>query len=360
MDAKESSAGSTKHSKLQFESRAHSGTQINEHSRIQSKSNNHHKLISESRERSGLEFESSEESTEFVEIQSGSNDQVGVQSESKEQVGIQSESSEQMGVQSDLKEQVGIQSEPLVHSLTANEMSNDVNDIMTTTHPLCEISSEEPRPLKDFDVEPTTEDTILTSPHDRHGLPVCHATILPSIEHRTWICTTPVHEDYKVVRDDESSIGPQRGGLVDPTIKGSGTIYWDRVTGQFRSIPDMSRTLKVSTHPLSTIPIERCSGQEEGSLKLVGRQYESSLGKSPIISSLNVDPSIFEGPLRLIPSNRNMGKENSLKSMENDSQRHKLILSTNQSSLQAGSSLSLRGVPRTISSNIVLSRFTPL
>mgnify|MGYP000715813132 CR=1 FL=1 len=309
--------------------------------------------------------EASEEASEHVIIQSESSEHSGIQSESSKG------STEHVRILFESSEQDGIQSESLFSSPFVDQMSKDVNYIMNIPYPLDSISSEEPIAVEDPHVDKTiTEKTIVKSPGEKDGfktatdgLPVCHATILPSMEHRTWICTTPVHEEC---RDNETSLGPQRGGLINPATNGSGTVYWDRAAGQFRLLPDMSRTLKVSTHSsgnvLSALPVKKVPGHEacgQGLLTVVGGQNRSSLGKSPIISSVNVEPSLLEGPLRLMPSNRNIGKENSLELMVDDANQHMLRLSSNQSGLSVGRSLSILGAPRTMPRSILLSRFTP-
>ena len=298
--------------------------------------------------------------------------------EASEHFIIQSEScdgsTEHVRIQFESCERDGIQSESFIPSPAVDQMSKDVNNIMNIPYHLGSMLSEEPKAMENPHVDKTIiEKTLGKSPDEKDGfktatdgLPVCHATILPSMEHRTWICTTPVHEECKVARDNETSLGLQRGGLINPATNGSGTVYWDRAAGKFRLLPDMSRTLKVSTHPsgnvLSALPVKKVPGHQaysQGLLTVVGGQNGTSLGKSPIISSVNVEPSLVEGPLRLIPSNRNIGKENSLELTVDDSHQHMLRLSRNQSGLSVGRSLSILGAPRTMPRSILLSRFTP-
>lgn len=98
----------------------------------------------------------------------------------------------------------------------------------------------------------------------RHSLPIYHATTLSpsSIEHPSWIGTTPVSDGGDISSGGDSADERQRSHsvMIDAESRQShfssniresrNAVYWDRAAGRFISVPNRNHLMRIS-NPLS-------------------------------------------------------------------------------------------------------------
>ncbi|KAI5084297.1 hypothetical protein GOP47_0000466 [Adiantum capillus-veneris] len=187
----------------------------------------------------------------------------------------------------------------------------------------------------------------------RHGLQVCDATILPhsSIEHPSWICTTPINEGLEPSRGSETVhlgrshiISVEKHANGKKCSSGRMAVYWDRAAGRFRSLPNGNQGIKVS----GLLP-KTASGDP---WNLPGPNSILSPGRC----LLNAKSASLQGPLSS-STLKNCGKENLLKAASTNpslSMQSHIVLPSQ--SINGSATPSFSPACKT---KLLLSRFTP-
>lgn len=235
----------------------------------------------------------------------------------------------------------------------------------------------------------------------RQSLPIYHTTVLSqsSIEHPSWIGTTPISDVYEASsggesledsrRSDTTSVGAQskRDHFSSATRENGTAVYWDRAAGKFIPVPQRSHAIRMSNpspgqpwidpRPSSitrtlenATSVEGNSCQGSPSEKFYTAQDGSSSEPNSLVSSENLlysGTSIFFGGPLSMPVPGSTRKENSPVSITNVPGRlaasNNAVLpsqGTQESRSVRGSALRSQSpvfVPRSTQRNSMFSRF---
>ncbi|MCO5557272.1 hypothetical protein L7F22_010833 [Adiantum nelumboides] len=184
----------------------------------------------------------------------------------------------------------------------------------------------------------------------RHGLQLCDATILPqsSIEHPSWICTTPLNEGREPSRGSETVqlgrshiISVERHANGEKCDSSRTNVYWDRAAGRFRSLPKSTSSLLPKT-------------TSNDALDLSGPHSILSPGRCLV----NGKSASLGGPL-ISSTPKNLGKENVLKMASNSSSfsMHRHIVLPSQGINRSPTFVYRSSLPA-CGTKLMLSRFT--
>lgn len=174
----------------------------------------------------------------------------------------------------------------------------------------------------------------------RHAMPIYHATTFSSssIEHPSWVGTTPVSDAGYISSGGDSVDERRRNNLmVDAEARvaqlgsntsrdGRSAVYWDRVAGRFISVPTRNHLMRISNpfsrqHPsgghsqFSFAAVDRDIAHDHDSPdNLSSGQGHSTSGPASLVSPENLTYSgtsiFFGGPLSM-PLPGSTRKENS-------------------------------------------------